>query len=75
MIKEIEQIDKMEAGNQRTELLHSNRLTLKSDLNNIDLKQTQLRAQRSKKNWFADGDENTVFYFIRFAPSTKGETL
>lgn len=44
MLNEIEQIDKLEAENQMTDVVYSKRLTLKSDFSNIELKQSQLWA-------------------------------
>lgn len=62
LLKEIDLIDKIEIENLMTDMLHSKRLALKSDHSSIELKQAQLWAQRSRKNWLIDGDENKVFF-------------
>lgn len=62
LIRESEQIDKLEADNQMTDLIHSKRIVLKSDLCNIELKQSQHWTQRAMKNWLDKGDENTAYF-------------
>lgn len=61
-MNEIDQIDKLEVGNQITKILHTKKLSLKTNFNEIELKQTQLWAHRTRRLLIADGDENTAFF-------------
>ena len=59
MDKEIEAIDVIEARFQLPEADSLGRTVLKIDLCNAALEETQFQAQRSKKNWLLEGNENT----------------
>lgn len=48
ILKEIETIDRLEFPNSLTEHLHSKRLSLKSDLHGLELKQAQIWRQRAR---------------------------
>ena len=61
-IKEIDLIDKLEAEGKSIELHKSKRLALKADLSQATLIETQMWAQKCKRIWNHEGDENSSFF-------------
>lgn len=61
-IKEIDEIDKIEAKNNLNETLSLCRLALKNDLNQYGFKEAQVWAQKCKRLWNLNVDENTYFF-------------
>lgn len=51
LLEEIESIDKLEFQGLLTEAHHQKRISLKSDLLNIENKQAQIWYQKSRKKW------------------------
>lgn len=62
ILKEIDIIGKLEFHSTMTEIHHSKRISLKSDLHNIENKQAHIWHQRSRQNWNFFGDENNAFF-------------
>ncbi|KAL0559838.1 hypothetical protein IC582_000218 [Cucumis melo] len=61
-IKEIDQIDKLEAEGSATEIHREKRTALKADLSQINLTEAQIWAQKCKRIWVHEGDENSSFF-------------
>lgn len=62
LLEEIESIDKLEFQGLLTEAHHQKRISLKSDLLNIENKQAQIWYQKSRQKWNLWGDENSAYF-------------
>lgn len=63
ILKEIDAIDFREESRSMNPNDSLRRLSLKSDLSHIIVKEAQFWAQRAKKLWIKDEDENTNFFY------------
>ncbi|KAA0040038.1 LINE-1 retrotransposable element ORF2 protein [Cucumis melo var. makuwa] len=61
-IKEIDNIDRLEAEGNLSEELSLRRTRLKADVLMSGFKEAQIWYQKSKRLWITEGDENTSFF-------------
>ncbi|KAL0555833.1 hypothetical protein IC582_004334 [Cucumis melo] len=61
-IKEVDNIDRLEAEGNLSEELSLRRTKIKADILLYDFKEAQIWYQKSKRLWNTEGDENTSFF-------------